>query len=89
MKLEGLDSVKNVIKAWNHHHLFTWDLITVSKETANKFLAGEFKKLREVLNFEDNLEFSNNENISLLYREVFDENRKSLTHIIETIFINE
>ena len=61
----------------------------ISPVTANKLLQGEFKTFDEL----DAATLSGqdvNKNISVLYREVGNKNRKGYSnYIIETIFINE
>ncbi|OEK08608.1 hypothetical protein A8C32_03930 [Flavivirga aquatica] len=86
-KLEGLEAVRMVINSW-HHDLFTWDLLPISIETANKLLQGDFDTFDEFYEFNIEKDLSGNLPF-VLYREITNTNRNEVVYIIETIFINE
>ncbi|OEK08610.1 hypothetical protein A8C32_03945 [Flavivirga aquatica] len=83
-KLEGLEAVRMVINSW-HHDLFTWDLEKISNETANKLLQGDFNTFDDLLNYDSSIE-SYNENITILFRRLKNENKEIPVEIIESIF---
>ena len=87
-KLKGLEATRKAINSWNHNKEFKWDLLPISKETANKLLAGEFETFDEFYEF--SIDDINRElNIEVLYRKIVNANREEDIYIIETIFINE
>ena len=62
--------------------------MTVSSETANKLLAGEFNSFEELYEFNIENEPETTK-IEVLYRKVRNNNREEDIYVIETIFINE
>jgi len=87
-KLKGLEATRKAINSWNHNKEFKWDLLPISKETANKLLAGEFNTFEELYEFNIEKDLSGNPP-QLLYREILNNNRNEYIYVIETIFINE
>jgi hypothetical protein len=59
--------------------------MTISDQTADKLLKGEFKTFEELEN--TNIDPYNNSSIEVLYRR--SNKRGKMIYIIETIFINE
>ncbi|WP_062060453.1 hypothetical protein [Aquimarina longa] len=88
-KTKGLNAVRQFVNAYNHTKAHKWELMAVSKETANKILKGEFRTFEEFKRFEDQLEFSNDTRIQILYRKIYNKNREQQVYIIETIFVDE
>ncbi len=88
-KLQGLEATRMCINYLNNNKKNKWELMPISKATANKLVAGEFKTFNELKRFEDNLEFSEDFNIQLLYRMIEDKHKEKIIYIIETIFIDE
>jgi outer membrane cobalamin receptor len=88
-KLQGLEATRKAINTWNHNKEFKWALLPVSAETANKLLQGKFKTFDELKSSadEDSTRFDNK--IEILFREIYNENKKDYDYIIETIFIDE
>ena len=84
-KLQGLQATRKAINTWNHNKQFKWELLPISNETANKLLAGEFETMNNLLDYDSNIESFNN-NITILYRTVKNENRKDYIDVIETLF---
>jgi hypothetical protein len=78
-----------MITIWNRHHEYKWGLMPVSKEMADKLVAGEFTTFQELEEFENNLETFEELQIVILYRIVNNKNKGRNTHIIETLFTNE
>lgn len=64
-KLDGLEATRRIIDSW-HHELNTWELLPVSKKTANKLLAGEFSTFEELEYFKDNQK-TRNQNSSFVW----------------------
>lgn len=87
-KLKGLDVTRKVINQYNHNEEFRWELLVVSKETANKLLQGEFKTFEELYEFNTHSSTESGK-IQILYKEIFDDEKEDYMYIIETIFINE
>lgn len=85
-KLQGLKAVKKVIQTY-HDKNFTWELMSVSSETANKLLQGGFKTFDELEDF--NFNSISSKNIQVLYRKITNPNTESFNYIIETFFIDE
>jgi hypothetical protein len=89
-KLNGLDAVRKFVNTYNHNEDYQWALMTISDQTADKLLKGEFKTFEALEEFRRNdLEDVENLNIEVLYREIYNQNREESIYIIETIFINE
>ncbi len=87
-KLKGLEATRKAINSWNHNDEFKWELMAISKETANKLIQGEFKTFEEFRDYNiDNRR--EDERIYILYRKIENINRDKFVYIIETIFIDE
>ena len=63
--------------------------MAISNETANKLLAGEFTTFEELKSEVLSQGDESYLNIQILYREIYNENRKDHIYVIETLFINE
>lgn len=87
-KLQGLEATRKAINSWNHNEEYNWQLLEISKETANKLVAGKFKTFDELIDFDNEVD-DFNQSISILYRTVKNTNRDVFVDIIETLFINE
>lgn len=88
-KLEGLEATRSMINLWNNHHEYEWGLMPVSKETADKLVTGEFMTFNEFRNSADENSLRFDSKIEILYREIYNQNKKDYVYVIETIFINE
>ncbi|WP_062060449.1 type VI secretion system tube protein TssD [Aquimarina longa] len=90
-KTKGLNAVRQFVNAYSHTKAHKWELMALSKETANKMLKGEFRTFEELENFESNLESYDNSRtrVEILYRISKKTNRNINNYIIETIFIDE
>ncbi|MFA9372122.1 MAG: hypothetical protein ACERIH_10470 [Labilibaculum antarcticum] len=87
-KEEGLKGVQRFVDGWGHIKDYAYRLEAISSETASKLLQGEFKTFEEYEEFYLSNESTEN-NVHILYRKVFNKNRKDHIYIIESIFINE
>jgi len=87
-KLEGLEATRKVINTWNHNEEYNWQLMSISNETANKLLQGEFDTF-EKLNDYNEANFAYDDRLTILYRETENTNKDQNVFIIETFFINE
>ena len=83
-KLKGLDATRAEVTSWNTD-LNTWNFMVISKLTANKFLNGQFKTLMD-LQVSDYEVLENDYSVTLLYRQVANENKEMYIDIVETIF---
>ena len=83
-KIKGLDATKAEVGSW-YTSINTWKFKTISKETANNLLAGQFQKMENLTDFD--FEFDDGDkNVTLLYRTVENKNKEMYIDIIETIF---
>ena len=83
-----MEATRKAINQWNHNDNFKWELLPISKQTANKLLAGEFDTFEKFFEFSiDNVD--RNMSNEVLYRREVNNNREEDIYIIETIFINE
>lgn len=87
-KLQGLEATRKAINTWNHNKDFRWELMAISAETANKLLAGEFKTFDE-LEESAKQDIDRPNDIKILYRKIYNDNKEDYVYVIETIFINE
>ena len=88
-KLQGLEATRKVVNTWKNHEEYNWKLMAISNETANKLLQGEFKTFDELYDSIYSKPEDINDNIEILYREIYNESRHEYIYVIETIFINE
>lgn len=88
-KLQGLEATRKEINIWNHDKEYQWKLMAISNETANKLVQGEFRTFYELKNDVSSKREDINDNIELLYRKTYNENKGDYIYIIESIFFNE
>lgn len=87
-KLRGLEVTRKTINSWNHNEEYNWRLMSISNKTANQLLQGKFETFEEFYSYnEEYLDYD--DNITVLYREIYNENKEQTVYIIETIFIDE
>ncbi|WP_062060461.1 hypothetical protein [Aquimarina longa] len=89
-KTKGLNAVRQFVNAYSHTKARKWELMALSKETANKILKGEFRTFEELEKFErNNVEDTGFSEIEVLYRKIPNKNKDGYKYTIETIFVNE
>ncbi|MFA9372115.1 MAG: hypothetical protein ACERIH_10435 [Labilibaculum antarcticum] len=87
-KEEGLKGVQRFVDRWGQSNDYKYQLLPISSETSNKLLQGEFKKISDLLEFEDSLEGNLSSAVYLLTREVENKNRDEDIVIVESLIIN-
>ena len=88
-KKEGLKGIQQFVYNNSNSKKNKYDLMAVSAETVGKLIQGEFKTFDELKYYTLSCGDESNLNLQVLYREVYNKNRKDDMYIIETIFIDE